>query len=154
VLVAAAGLVVAFGLRVAGLLVVGGGFGLAGYGLATAIVPARTPLDRLLAALTFAVATLALVAEGLSLAVLLGSTTAWIAGATICGVVGGLLPRRSPTDCCLTSRIHPPPPSLAWRGDREIDPLPNPPPPRGRVGRGFVGLSGRGTHPVNEEYTA
>ena len=93
-LLAVAGiLTAAFDLRVVGLLVVMAGFGMAGHGLARAIVPARTGVDRLLASLTFGVAVLALVAEALSLVSLLGSTTAWIAGAVLCGIVGSLLPR-------------------------------------------------------------
>jgi hypothetical protein len=106
VLVVAAGLAVAFDLRVAGLLIVGGGFGLAGYGLASTIVPARTALDRLLATIAFAVAVLAAVAEALSLAVLLGSTTAWITAATICGVVGCVLPRRRLTGRCIFDGVN------------------------------------------------
>jgi Dolichyl-phosphate-mannose-protein mannosyltransferase len=94
-LVVAGGLTVAFDLRVAGLLVVVAGFGLAGYGLAAIIVPSRTRLDRLLATITFAVAVLAVVAEVLSLVVLLGSPASWIVAAVACGVVGGALPARS-----------------------------------------------------------
>src|SRR6187401_2793913 len=91
VLTIAGGLTLAFDLRVVGFLVVVAGFGLAGHGLAAAIVPARTRVDRLLASLTFAVAALALVAELLSLATLLGSTAAWTIGAVICGIAGVLL---------------------------------------------------------------
>ncbi len=94
-LVVAGSLAIGFDLRVVGFLVVITGFGVAGHGLAAAIVPARTQLDRLLASLTFAVAALALVAEALSLAMLLGSTAAWVVGAVVCGVAGGLLPGRS-----------------------------------------------------------
>ncbi len=94
VLVVAGGLTIAFDLRVVGFLVVVAGFGMAGSGLAAATVPARTRLDRLLAGLTFAVAALALVAEVLSLATLLGSEAAWIVGAVVCGVAGGSLPGR------------------------------------------------------------
>src|SRR4051812_10242989 len=84
-------LTIGFNLPVAGLLVVLAGFGLAGYGLAVAIVPARTWLDRLLATVTFAMACLAVVAEALSLVVLLGNVTAWTVAAVACGVAGGLL---------------------------------------------------------------
>jgi hypothetical protein len=95
VLLAVAGSVtIAFDLGVVGLLVVGAGFGLAGYGLAAAVEPARTSTDRLLVTVTFAVATFAAVAEALSLAMLLGSPTAWIVAAVACGVVGGVLPGR------------------------------------------------------------
>src|SRR5688572_21110243 len=102
-LAVAGGLTIAFDLRVVGLLVVVAGFSVAGYGIAAAVVPARTRLDRFLASLTFAVAALALVAEVLSLAVLLGSTAAWIVGAVACGVVGtALTPRRCHTGKALT----------------------------------------------------
>jgi hypothetical protein len=98
VLAVAGGLSLAFGLSVVELLLVGAGFGLAGYGIAGAVVPARTRLDRLLATITFAVATLAVVAEALSLAVLLGNQTAWTVAGVVCGVggwiVGGLAPAR------------------------------------------------------------
>jgi len=109
----AGGLTIAFDLPAVGLVVVVAGFGLAGYGLAAAIVPARTALDRLLASLTFAVAGFALVAEGLSLVVLLGSPAAWIVGAVICGVVGVLLAGRKP----LT-----PQPPLPCEGEGELGP--------------------------------
>jgi hypothetical protein len=94
VLAVAGCLTIGFNLPVAGLLVVGAGFGMAGYGLAAALVPSRTPIDRLLATVTFGVAVLAVVAEALSLVVLLGSTTAWTVAAVVCGVVGGLMPGR------------------------------------------------------------
>ena len=62
-LLAVAGLLtLAWGLRVVGFLVVVTGLGVAGYGLAGAVVPARTWLDRLVTSLTFAVACLAVVA--------------------------------------------------------------------------------------------
>ena len=93
--VAAASLCLLFGLPVAGFLVVGAGFGMAGYGLASVIVPNRTVLDRLLATITLAAACFAVVAEALSLLTLLGSATAWIVAATACGVVFGALPGRS-----------------------------------------------------------
>src|SRR5262249_62206375 len=101
-LAVAGSLTIAFNLRVVGLLVVGAGFGLAGWGLASAIVPARTPLDRLLATVTFAVASLAVVAEALSLVVLLGSPDAWTIAAVVCGIVGSLLPGR-----CLPRHRYP-----------------------------------------------
>src|SRR3954451_16528310 len=88
-LLAAAGcLTVAFDVPVLGLLVVGAGFWLAGAGITSAVVPAHTRIDRLLATLTFAFACLAIVAEALSLAVLLGTSTAWIAAAVACGGAG------------------------------------------------------------------
>src|SRR4051794_27897280 len=93
-LAVAGALTIAFNLRVAGFLVVVAGFGVAGYGLARAIVPARTTLDRLLVAITFAVAVLAVVAEALSLAGVLGDPKGRIIAAGICGIVGGLLPIR------------------------------------------------------------
>jgi hypothetical protein len=93
-LVVAGGLTIGARLPVAGLVVVVAGFGMLGYGLASAIVPARTWLDRLLATVTFGMAGLAVVAEGLSLATLLGSVTAWTIGAVLYGAVGGLLPGR------------------------------------------------------------
>jgi hypothetical protein len=91
-LAVAAFLTLAFDLRVVGLAVVTAGFALAGYGLAARLVPTRSPLDRLLLTATFGVAALALVAEGLSLLVLLGSPAAWVLGALICGLAGGALP--------------------------------------------------------------
>ena len=90
-LLAASALTLTFDLRILGLVVVAAGFGLAGRGLAEMIVPARTGLDRLLAALTFAFASLAVAAEGLSLAVLLGSPAAWTGMAVVCGAAGVLL---------------------------------------------------------------
>lgn len=93
-LAVAGALTVAFNLRVVGLLVVAAGFGMAGYGLARTVVPARTTLDRVLVSVTFAIATLAVVAEALSLVTLLGSPAAWIVAAGACGIVGWLLPGR------------------------------------------------------------
>ncbi|MGE3907891.1 MAG: ArnT family glycosyltransferase [Chloroflexota bacterium] len=80
-------------LKLAGFAVVVAGFGLAGHGLAAAIAPARTRLDHSLVALTFAFATLAVVAEMLSLAVLLGSIAAWTTSAELCGIAGVLVRR-------------------------------------------------------------
>ena len=120
VLLAVAGiLAVAFDLRVVGLLVVIAGFGMAGHGLAGAVVPARSHLDRLLAGLTVATAALALVAEALSLGSLLGSTTAWIVGAVVCGVAGGLLPGRPLPSKPLTPR---PPLPRAGAGEQSRRP--------------------------------
>ena len=101
-LLAAGALTLTLDLRVLGFVVVVAGFGLAGRGLAAMIVPARTRLDRLLTALTFAFASLAIAAEGLSLAVLLGSPAAWTGMALVCGTIGILLARRG----------EPPPPTL------------------------------------------
>ncbi|MCC7371783.1 MAG: glycosyltransferase family 39 protein [Chloroflexi bacterium] len=73
-----------------GFAVVVGGFGLAGHGLASPIVPARTRLDLFLASLTFGFATFATAAEVLSLVVLLGSERAWVVAAAVCGAAATL----------------------------------------------------------------
>jgi 4-amino-4-deoxy-L-arabinose transferase-like glycosyltransferase len=91
-IVAAASVSLAFDLRVAGFLVVWAGFGLAGSGLTGALLPKHDLLDRLLATVTLGFACLAVTAEGLSLLSLLGSTTAWIIVATVCGVTFGAIP--------------------------------------------------------------
>jgi hypothetical protein len=78
----------ALDLKVGGFLVVVASFGLAGTGLATAVVPTRSRLDRSLVALTFAFALFVVVAEALSLAVLLGSIPAWTLAAVACGAAG------------------------------------------------------------------
>ena len=98
-LLAAGPLTLALDLKILGLAVVVAGFGLAGHGLAQVIVPAQTRLDRLLVGLTFAFASLALVAEALSLATLLGSVTSWTVAALMCGVAGiSLASNRTPSE--------------------------------------------------------
>ena len=135
-LAVAGGLAILFDLRIAGLLVVGGGFGLAGYGLTGAVVPVRTPLDRLLTTTTFAMAALAVVAEGLSLAVLLGSSASWIVGAVAAGLVGGALPGRRRSGRCLAARSG-------------VTRRPFPSPAYGAPGLWAGGIPGTGAHLVD-----
>src|SRR5687767_5755384 len=92
-LLAAGALTLALDLKVLGFVVVVAGFGLAGRGLTVAIVPTRTWLDHLLTALTFAFPSVALAAEGLSLAMLHGGPAAWTTMALLCGAVGVALSR-------------------------------------------------------------
>lgn len=97
VLVAFAGLAIVFDLKPAGFLVVCAGVGLVGVSLATAMLSGRSTIDQLIATVTLGASCLAVVAEGLSLLALLGSTGAWIVATTACGIgVGSVVRRRSP----------------------------------------------------------
>src|SRR4051794_31980522 len=116
-LLAAACASLLFDLRVVGLLVVYGGVWLAGWALAIAVVPDPLLLDRSLATVTLSMALVAVVAEGLSLLTLLGSTSAWIVAATVCGLAFGAVAGCAP---------HPrnPLPAAVERGDEaSIPPL-------------------------------